>query len=41
MVPSTDAEKRKRIRRTTIVVALIALTFYIGFIVMMLVRGSK
>ncbi len=37
-----EAEKRRRgIRRTTIVVGLIALAFYIGFIVLIVVRGSK
>ena len=35
-----DAQRRKRVRRTTIVVSLVALAFYFGFIVMMLVRGS-
>jgi uncharacterized membrane protein len=36
-----EDKRRKRIRRTTIVFALVALAFYIGFIVMMLMRGSK
>ena len=37
-----EAEKRKRgIRRTAIVAGLVALFFYIGFIVLTVVRGSK
>jgi len=36
-----EADRRKRIRRTAIVCALIALAFYFGFIVMTLIRGSK
>jgi hypothetical protein len=35
------AERRRSVRRTAIVFALIAAGFYFGFIVMMLVRGSK
>jgi Na+/melibiose symporter-like transporter len=37
-----DIEKRKRgVRRTAIVFGLIALFFYVGFIVLTLVKGSK
>ncbi len=37
-----EIERRKRgVRRTAIVVGLIALFFYVGFIVLTLVRGSK
>jgi hypothetical protein len=37
-----ETEKRKRgIRRTAIVFGLIALFFYIGFMVLIVVRGSK
>jgi hypothetical protein len=37
-----EAEKRRRgVRRTAIVVGLIALFFYFGFIVLTVVRGSK
>jgi len=37
-----EAEKRKRgIRRTAIVFGLIALFFYVGFIVLTVVRASK
>ena len=37
-----EAEKRKRgVRRTALVFGLIALFFYIGFIVLTVVRGSR
>ncbi|MGH8323677.1 MAG: hypothetical protein ACRETD_07750 [Steroidobacteraceae bacterium] len=37
-----DVEKRKRgVRRTALVFGLIALFFYVGFIVLLVVRGSK
>ena len=37
-----EIEKRKRgVRRTAIVFGLIALFFYVGFIVLTIVRGSK
>jgi fucose permease len=37
-----EAAKRKRgVRRTAIVFGLIALFFYVGFIVLTVVRGSK
>jgi fucose permease len=37
-----DAEKRKRgVRRTAIVFGLIALFFYVGFMVLIVVRGLK
>jgi hypothetical protein len=37
-----EVEKRKRgVRRTAIIVGLIALFFYVGFIVLTIVRGSK
>ena len=35
------AERRKRIRRTTLWLALIALTFYAGFIAMSVIRGLR
>jgi hypothetical protein len=35
----TDVEQKKNIRRTTLVVAAIALAFYIGFIMMGVVRA--
>ena len=42
LVQDDAAEKRKRgIRRTAIVFGLIALFFYVGFIVLIVVKGSK
>lgn len=35
----TDAERNKGIRRTALIVAVIALSFYIGFILMGVVRA--
>tara|TARA_R110000787_G_scaffold162182_1_gene275571 strand:- start:307 stop:417 length:111 start_codon:yes stop_codon:yes gene_type:complete len=34
-----DAERKKNIRRTTLIVAMIALAFYLGFILMGVVRA--
>jgi len=36
-----EAQRRKRVRRTALLVALIPLAFHFGFIVMSLVRGSR
>ncbi len=36
-----DADRRKRVRRTALVLALVALAFYLGFIVMSVVRASR
>jgi len=36
-----QVQRRKRIRRTAILVALIPLAFYFGFIIVTLVRGSR
>jgi hypothetical protein len=37
-----DAQKRKRgVRRTAILFGLIALFFYVGFMVLIVVKGSK
>ena len=35
------AERRRRVRRSAIFFALVAAAFYVGFIVMMVERGSK
>ena len=35
----TDIDRKKSIRRTTIIVAAIAVAFYIGFIMMGVVRA--
>ena len=36
-----DPARRRRVRRTAWLLALIAAAFYLGFIVMALVRGSR
>ncbi|HEY4210698.1 MAG TPA: hypothetical protein VGM84_04425 [Steroidobacteraceae bacterium] len=36
-----DAERRKRIRRTTLLFSLIAAAFYFGFIIMAVVKASS
>jgi ferric-dicitrate binding protein FerR (iron transport regulator) len=36
-----DAVRRRRVRRSAILLTLVAAAFYFGFIAMMLVRGSK
>ena len=36
-----DPERRRRVRRTALLLALVAAAFYLGFIVMALVRGAK
>jgi len=41
MASEDDSARRKRVRRTTLVLASIALAFYFGFIVMSLVRASR
>lgn len=39
--PVDEAERRRRVRRNAILFAVIAAAFYLGFIAMMVVRGSK
>jgi hypothetical protein len=39
--PADAAERRRRVRRSAILFAVIAAAFYFGFIALMLVRGSK
>jgi hypothetical protein len=36
-----EAERRKQIRRTALWLGLIALVFYVGFIAMSVIRGSR
>jgi hypothetical protein len=36
-----EAARRRRVRRSALLFGLIAAAFYLGFIVMMLVRGAK
>ena len=40
LTPQDEARRRRGVRLTTLVVSLVVLAFYFGFIVMMLVRGS-
>ena len=40
-VHQDDAERRKRVRRTTLVVTLVVLAFYFGFMAMMLYRATR
>jgi hypothetical protein len=39
--PPHETERRRRVRRSALLFALIAAAFYLGFIVMTLVRGWK
>jgi hypothetical protein len=41
MASEEDPDRRRRVRRTTVILAAIALAFYLGFIVMSLVRASR
>ena len=41
MVLDGDQERRKRVRRTALVLGFIALAFYLGFIVMSVVKSSR
>ena len=41
MVAQDEGGRRRRVRRSALLWALVALGFYLGFIVMMLVRGSR
>ncbi|HLY52475.1 MAG TPA: hypothetical protein VKQ31_05650 [Steroidobacteraceae bacterium] len=36
-----EAERRRRVRRSAILFAVIAAAFYIGFIAMMVARGTR
>jgi hypothetical protein len=40
MAPGTS-EQRRRVRRSALLWTLIAVAFYVGFIILTLVRGSK
>jgi uncharacterized membrane protein (DUF485 family) len=37
----SDADRRRSVRRTALLLSLVALAFYVGFIVMAVVRGSS
>lgn len=39
--PSAEDPRRRRVRRSALLFALIATAFYFGFIVMTLVRGRR
>ena len=39
--PQDEAGRRKRVRRTTLVVTIVVLGFYFGFIAMMLYRALR
>jgi hypothetical protein len=45
MAPSgmagADPERRRRVRRNALLLALIAAAFYLGFIIMSVMRGAK
>jgi hypothetical protein len=41
MTQEDDAGRRRRVRRTAIILTAVALAFYFGFIVMSLVRASR
>jgi hypothetical protein len=40
-VTAADEARRRRVRRSALLWALIAAGFYVGFIVLTLVRGTK
>ncbi|HKT73381.1 MAG TPA: hypothetical protein VJQ47_10850 [Steroidobacteraceae bacterium] len=40
-VPVDDPQRRRKIRRTAIVFGLIALAFYLGFIILSVVRATS
>ena len=39
MDPTDDTERRRRVRRTALVLALVAASFYVAFIVLAVTRG--
>ena len=39
--PPDEAERRRRVRRTAILFAVIAAAFYFGFIALVLLRGAR
>ena len=41
MMSVDDSERRRRIRRTAVLLGSVAVAFYIGFIVMSVLRGLK
>jgi hypothetical protein len=41
VVQANEANRRRRVRRTAIVLGAIALAFYLGFIVLSVIRASR
>jgi hypothetical protein len=41
MMSSDDTERRRRIRRTALLLGILAIVFYVGFIIMSVMRGLK
>jgi hypothetical protein len=41
LAPVDAADRRRRVRRTAVVLGLVAIAFYLGFIVMAVMRGLK
>ena len=41
MATDPDQERRKRVRRTALILAIIAAAFYVGYIVMSMIEASK
>ncbi|HSY05716.1 MAG TPA: hypothetical protein VK803_07190 [Steroidobacteraceae bacterium] len=40
-VASDDGDRRRRVRRSALLWSLVAIAFYVGFIILTLVRGSR
>jgi len=36
-----DLDRRKRVRRTAVILAIIAVAFYVGYIVMSMIEASR
>jgi hypothetical protein len=41
LVYPNEADRRRKVRRTAIVLGLIALAFYLGFILLSVIRASR
>jgi uncharacterized membrane protein (DUF485 family) len=41
MATDPDQERRRRVRRTALILALVALAFYMGYIVMAMIDASR
>ncbi len=40
MATDPDQERRRRVRRTAVILAIIAIAFYVGYIVMSMIEAS-